>query len=149
MWSFCLKFNDFIYCNIRKELINGGILLKMKNTVPIRKNTEFLRLYKRGKFFVGKNIVLYVYKNKMNLNRIGITASKKFGKSVKRNRMRRLIKENYRYYEPFVNTGYDIVFVARSNEKTPEFLDIKKEMKFLLKKLNIFNQEKWSCLKDG
>jgi len=57
----------------------------MKNTVPLKKNSEFLRLYKKGKFFAGKNIVLYVMKNDLGINRLGITVGKKFGKSVKRN----------------------------------------------------------------
>lgn len=121
----------------------------MKNTVPIKRNTEFLKLYKKGKFYVGKNIVLYVLQNRLNLNRLGITVSRKFGKAVKRNRIRRLIKENYRAYEDFIIVGYDLVFVARSSEVMPDYLNIKKEMKFLLKKLNIFDQEKWYCLKDG
>jgi len=66
---------------------------------------------------------------------------KKFGKSVKRNRMKRLIRENYRLYEEFVKKGYDLVFVARNTEQMPDFKDVKKEMKFLMKKLDIFEQE--------
>jgi ribonuclease P protein component len=121
----------------------------MKKTVPLKKNYEFLRVYKNGQFFVGRFIILYVLKNKMEINRLGITTSKKVGKSVKRNRLRRLIRENYRAYEEFINEGYDIVFVARSTETMPTFGDINKEMKYLLKKLNIFNQERWSCLQNS
>jgi ribonuclease P protein component len=119
----------------------------MNKTVPITNNYEFMRVYKKGKFYVGKYIVLYVLPNKLEINRIGITASKKFGKSVKRNRIRRLIKENYRLYENFSKTGFDFVFVARSSEVMPEFISIKKEMKYLFKKLDVFDQEKWDCLK--
>jgi len=119
----------------------------MIKTVPLNKNYEFLRLYKKGKFYVGKFIILYVLINKSDINRLGITASKKIGKSVTRNRYRRLIRENYRLYENFVKSGNDLVFVARSSERLPEFLEIKKEMKFLLRKLNVFDQEKWDCLK--
>lgn len=110
----------------------------MIKTVPIRKNFEFLKIYKRGKFFVGKYIILYCVANNSNINRLGITASKKVGKSVKRNRIRRLIKESYRLWEENVKDGYDCVFVARSQEVLPSFIEIKKEMKFLFKKLNIF-----------
>jgi ribonuclease P protein component len=120
----------------------------MIKTVPLKKNHEFLRLYKKGKFFVGKFIILYVLINKSDTNRLGITASKKIGKSVKRNRYRRLIRENYRLYEDFVKSGFDLVFVARSSERLPEFIEIKKEMKFLLRKLNVFDQEKWDCVKE-
>lgn len=119
----------------------------MNKTVPITKNYEFMRVYKRGKFFVGKNMVLYVFPNKFEINRLGITVSRKFGKSVKRNRIRRLIRENYRLYEEYIKTGFDCVIVARQNDYMPEYDEIKKEMKFLLKKLNVFDQEKWNCLK--
>ncbi len=121
----------------------------MKKTVPLKKNYEFLRTYKKGKFYVGKFITMYALPNKFKFNRLGITVSKKFGKSVRRNRLRRLIRENYRLFEDFINYGYDIVFVSRNTEEMPEFISIKKEMKFLLKKLNIFDQEKWDCLKDS
>lgn len=121
----------------------------MIKTVPIKKNYEFLRLYKKGKFFVGKLIILYVIKNNLGVNRLGITASKKVGKSVKRNLFRRRIRESYRFYEGFVKDGIDCLFVARNREEVPEFLEIKREMKFLLRKLNIFDQEKWDCLKNS
>lgn len=119
----------------------------MIKSFPIKKNFEFLRIYKKGRFYVGKYIILYCLANNSNINRIGITASKKVGKSVKRNRIRRLIKENFRTYEEFIKLGYDCVFVARNNDELPVFTEIKREMKFLLRKLNIFDQEKWDCLK--
>lgn len=119
----------------------------MLKTVPLKKNYEFIRTYKRGKFYVGKYIILYVMKNNMNINRLGISISKKVGKSNKRNRIRRIVRENYRLYEEIIKDGYDIVFVGRTGADLPDFINIKKEMKFLLKKLEIFDQEKWDCLK--
>ena len=120
----------------------------MIKIVPIKKNKDFVKLYKRGKFYVGRLIVLYVFLNNSNINRIGVTVSKKVGNSVKRNRIRRLIKENYRSYEGFVKTGYDFVFTARKFVVMPDFYDIKKEMKFLLKKLDVFDREQLDCQKD-
>lgn len=121
----------------------------MNKTVPLKKNYEFLRAYKKGKFFVGKYITMYAIPNRSSSNRLGITVSKKFGNSVRRNRLRRLIKENYRLFEDFIKCGYDIVFVSRNTEEMPDFVSVKKEMKFLLKKLNVFDQEKRDCLKDS
>jgi len=122
-------------------------LLTMIKTVPIKSNKEFIRVYKKGKFYVGKFIVLYVLSNNLRINRIGIGVSRKFGKSVKRNRVKRLIRENYRFYEEFVRDGYDLIFSVRHSAELPVFSEIKKETKFLLKKLEIFDQEKWDCLK--
>ncbi|MCX7843334.1 MAG: ribonuclease P protein component [Clostridia bacterium] len=117
----------------------------MNATVPLKKNHEFQRAYKKGKFFVGKFIVLYILANNSDVNRLGITVSRKYGKAVRRNRIKRLIRESYRLFEGLLKRGYDVVFVARSTEMAPGFLEIRKEMKFLFKKLDVFDQEKWNC----
>jgi ribonuclease P protein component len=119
----------------------------MVKTVSLKMNYEFMRVYKKGKFYVGKFIILYVLPNKLNINRIGFTVNKKIGKSVKRNRFKRLVKENYRFFEPYIKDSYDFVIVARNNLELPDFNVIRKEMKFLLRKLNVFDQEKWDCSK--
>lgn len=119
----------------------------MVKTVPLKMNYEFQRVYKKGRFFVGKFMILYAYANNLNKDRLGITVGKKVGKSVVRNRIKRLVKENYRLFEDFVKDGYDLVLVARRFDVAPCFADIRKEMKFLLRKLKIFEQEKWDCSK--
>lgn len=119
----------------------------MKKTVPLKKNYEFMRVYKKGRFYVGRYIILYVLPNRFTGLRLGITASKKVGKSVCRNRLKRLIRESYRFYEDFVNDGFDLVFVARNSDNAPDYHDICREMKFLLKKMEVFDKEKWDCSK--
>jgi len=121
----------------------------MKKTTTLKKNNDFVRIYKSGRFFAGRYIVIYVQKNRLNVNRLGITVNKKIGKSVKRNRIKRLIRENYRFYEDFVPSGLDIVIVARNSEKEYGFAEIRKEMKFILKKLQVFDQQKWDGLKNS
>ena len=71
----------------------------MQNTVTIKENREFSRLYRSGKLFSSDCLVIYVRKNKLGINRIGVTVSKKIGKAVVRNRVRRRIKESYREIE--------------------------------------------------
>ena len=57
----------------------------------IRKNTEFRTVYRRGKSFSNLLLVLYIYRNGKDINRCGISVSKKVGKSVTRSRVKRLI----------------------------------------------------------
>jgi ribonuclease P protein component len=119
----------------------------MEKTSSLKKNGEFLRVYKKGIFFVGKFITVYLMKSNTEYNRLGVTASKKVGKSVKRNRIKRLIKENYRYYEKYLFNGFDIIIVARAFDGEYDFYIIKKEMRYLFKRLNLFNQEMWNLSK--
>ncbi len=111
----------------------------MKKTIPLKKNYEFVRIYRKGKFFPGKYMVIYVMQNRTGSNKLGITANKKVGNSVKRNRVKRLIRESYRYYEEYIHNGLDIVFLARYTEKEYGFAEIRKEMKFLLRKVRAFD----------
>ena len=58
---------------------------------------------------------MYVMPNKKGINRIGIATGKKFGNSVQRNRMKRMIRESYRLSESCMAKGFDIIFMARAS----------------------------------
>ena len=81
---------------------------------PITKNKEFCRAYARGKAFVHPKLVLYVNKNRLGRTRVGLTATKKIGKAVSRNRCKRIIRAAFHQVEPQIGQGWDFVFVARA-----------------------------------
>ena len=81
--------------------------------VTVRDNKRFQYAYKKGKNFVSPVLVTYILKNNVGYNRYGITASKKVGCAVKRNRARRIIKEAFYHLSPKLAKGYDFIFVAR------------------------------------
>lgn len=83
----------------------------MKNTVSLKKNVHFLRVYRKGKKSYNKYYALHYINNGLTYNRLGIKTSKKLAGAVKRNRIRRLIKESYRLSEDRIKAGYDIVIV--------------------------------------
>lgn len=102
----------------------------MKYTVSLKLNKDFKRLYYRGKFKASPMLVTYVMKARGKQCRMGITVSKKIGKAVVRNRVRRIIKAAYRELEPQAGlAGYDVVFVARSKAVDKKSTDIQREMK--------------------
>ena len=68
----------------------------LKNNV-LRKNSDFSDIYKKGKSVGDKYVVLFYRMNRLGYNRTGFLASKKVGNSVKRNRAKRLMKENVTY----------------------------------------------------
>jgi ribonuclease P protein component len=75
---------------------------------------EFQRGYKRGKKYWNRCFVVYVSHNSLNVVRLGITTSKKLGNSVKRNRVKRLIRESFRLSRHRIYPNYDIVVVGRT-----------------------------------
>ncbi len=99
--------------------------------ISIKENSDFKRLYYRGKSAVRANIALYYRKNAFSYTRLGLTVSPKVGNAVTRNRIRRLIKENYRLSEGLL-MGYDIVIVARKRSAKASFQDIKKDLESAL-----------------
>jgi ribonuclease P protein component len=104
----------------------------------IRKNVEFRNIYRRGKSLSNQLLVLYVYKNGKNINRRGISVSKKVGSSVIRSRVKRLITEAYRLNEEGLKTGYDFVFVARASSKDKSYKEIEASTINLLKRAGLY-----------
>lgn len=112
----------------------------MNKIESLKHSYHYRRAYKRGTFAVTRNLVVYIHRNNLDTNRLGVTIKKAIGKSVVRNRLKRLIKENYRLLEPELKKGYDFVFVVRKIENPATFIDIKKSMVYMFKKLNILKR---------
>ena len=94
-----------------RTLYAGAIMLY---TEILNDNKDFLTLYKKGRYAASKYSVIYVRPNGKPFNRLGITAGKKVGNAVCRNRAKRLIRLAYRNSEVDMPVGMDIVIVARA-----------------------------------
>lgn len=88
------------------------------------KNKDFQVVYKNGKSYANKYLVMYVLENHTKENRLGISVSKKVGNSIIRHRITRLIRESYRLQKNNFLNGYDIVIIARTNARDITYLDI-------------------------
>ena len=104
-------------------------------------NRTFQKVYKKGKSYGNKLLVMYYVGNNLNYNRLGITVSKKNGNSVVRHRVKRLIKESYRINAKKFITGYDIIFIARVGIESSSFSQVESAVKHLMKKNNLV--KKW------
>ncbi|MBQ5401534.1 MAG: ribonuclease P protein component [Bacteroidales bacterium] len=85
--------------------------MNVRNT--LKKNSEFRRLYSKGKSAVNSHMAVYCRRNGGEGNRLGYTVSAKLGHAVVRNRVRRRLREIVRLNAPKLKTGWDIVLVAR------------------------------------
>jgi ribonuclease P protein component len=115
-------------------------LIALKITIALKKNRDFQMVYKKGKSMAGRHMVLFVLKNNKPQNCLGISASKKVGKAVVRNRCRRQLKEAYRLLEAGVHVGYDLVILPRAPITEADFAQIKSELRYLLRKQGILKQ---------
>ena len=109
-------------------------------TLTLKKNSEFQTVYKKGKSFANKHIVMFVLKNNKGTNRLGISASKKIGKAVVRNKQRRRLKEAFRALGSDVKAGYDIVILPRIGIIEAGFPEVRTSTEHLLRKHNIWRQ---------
>jgi len=110
----------------------------MKKTITLKKNYEFKRILTRGKYYSGNYIEIFVTNNQLK-NHIGIAISVKIAKAVKRNRIKRLIRENYRLMEDAIKVGYNIVFLwkKKANIEDATFENIKRDMNKIFQKAGI------------
>lgn len=103
----------------------------------LRDKRNFSAVYKKGRSFGGRYVVLFYKKNNLGYNRLGFLASKKVGNSVVRNRARRLLRESYRKIESNTKIGFDIILIARNTIKDVKCDDVYKSMYSLMKKAGI------------
>lgn len=107
----------------------------------LKKYGDFQRVYKKGRSYANKYLIMYVLKQDTQENRIGISVSKKVGNSVVRHRLTRLIRESYRLNETRFVRGLDIVVIARPGAKEKNFFDIESALLHLGKLQNILEPE--------
>lgn len=103
----------------------------------LRKNSEFKYVYNKGKVYSNDLLVMYIVKNNEDFNKAGFSVSKKVGKSVVRNKVRRRMKESYRLNSSGLKKGYNIVFISRVKAKDSDYKSIQKAMISLFRKSGI------------
>ena len=96
----------------------------MQFSESLKKNHQFQFVFRNGKSYANKYLVMYVKENGLDKNRIGISVSKKVGNSVVRHRVTRLLRESYRLHESIFNSGLDIVIVARPGAATVGYNEV-------------------------
>ena len=111
----------------------------MRKIKTLKKNYEFKNVLTKGKFYKENTITVYIQKNNIKSNVIGIAVSKKIGNAVKRNKLKRIIRESYRLMKNELKQGYNIVFVWNKNMSfnNANYFTVNKDMKKIFEKARL------------
>lgn len=110
----------------------------MHRKLRLRNRADFNRIYRYGKSFANRQLVVY-WSNKYDTERfrLGVSASKKIGNAVVRNRMRRMLKEIVRLHEAEIRDHVDIIIIVRNGAVGMEYKELEKSVLHVLRKATL------------
>jgi len=113
----------------------------VKRKFRLTNTTDFKRVRRSGKSHAHPLVVLGYLPNALNISRVGISAGRHVGNAVRRNRAKRQIREIVRPLIPEIQSGWDIVFIARSKITNADFHEIKTAIHSLLKRASLLKSK--------
>lgn len=105
---------------------NGLLKRKLSN------NIEFRRVFSNGIKRDSKNLRMFILKNQHKFNRLGIVIKKEVGKAVVRNKIKRRLKEAFRYLDKKLFQEYDIIIFVKKSAVNLSYLQLYEELKSIL-----------------
>lgn len=111
----------------------------MKQKYRVQKNERFQEVRRNGRSYSNKTLVLCVLENQQSYSRFGFSVSKRIGNAVVRNRIKRRLREAMRLRMDQIESGWDIVFIARNSIRFADYHEIDKACARLLRRANLFD----------
>jgi len=110
----------------------------MERKYRLRLNADFQRVRQKGRSWANRLVVLCALPNELEHSRFGFAASKRIGKAVVRNRVRRRMREAVRLRFGAIEEGWDMVFIARSAIADSNYAELSGAVENLLTKANLY-----------
>ena len=108
----------------------------MKSTYRLKKNYQYNYVYKHASSVADKNFILLYCASNTKQSKVGFSVSKKYGKAVQRNRIRRQLKAAVSALMPNAKDGFNAVIIPRRHEAY-QFEDISASVRALFEKAGL------------
>jgi len=121
------------------------VVIQLKKAYRIKKNEEFQAIFKHGKSFANRQLVIYYkYKQKQTHFRVGLSVGKKIGNAVTRNRVKRYLRECFIHLEDDILPDLDIVIIARQPASEMDYKAFKSSLLHLLSRQRLLKNKRES-----
>ena len=107
----------------------------------LRKRYQFQYIYKSGKYISEKAVTLHYVPSKTKSIKVGFAVTKKIGHAIKRNLIRRRLREILRKYLPSLKQNYNIILVAKEQILETEFAKLERQVVNLLNRADLFKND--------
>ena len=113
----------------------------LKKVNRLKKRYQFSYVYKAGSHFSGHYLVLYATPSKTKNIKVGFAVTKKIGHAVKRNLVRRRLREIVFAEIQNLKQNHNIIVVAKENTQNATFAELQHELRKLILKADLYNEK--------
>ena len=107
----------------------------MKGEGYLTKPQQFASVYSKGSSWASNLVVMNALPNGLTISRYGLSVSKRVGKAVTRNRLKRLLREILRTLP--IKSAWDIIFIVRPAAATVDYSSLRKSVEGLLSRAHL------------
>jgi ribonuclease P protein component len=109
----------------------------MNRRFRLRESRRFQAIHREGTWWGHPLLSMGALPNGLGVTRCGFVVSRRLGRAVQRNRIRRRLREAVRLELDTIIPGWDLVFIARSGVATAPFSELRTAVRQLLERAHV------------